>query len=231
MKTTATLCIHSFTALLVGIPLALAPHVTQAQDLSLDNFKTGPGRIGPMTSGNKTASQTGAGIIGGTRTTELSFSGLNEFVQPASVQFRPSSKPGVPPAMVWSVGYKAYPRIDLTYGSSTTPLGLNLSGYDRLRVSFDGLQQLLNFNVTVFDSSYIAGSIGCNIYFINDSPLTVDFRFADISRGDGGQINWAAIEILDFVFQGGNLGSPNLAVTSIMAIPASDPPGTVTCNH
>jgi hypothetical protein len=231
MKMIATLSSHKISVLLVGIPLALAPRVIEAQGLSLDNFKTGPGKVGPIASGNKTGSQTGIGIIGGTRTTELSFSGLNEFARKASVRFRPSSKPEVPSAMLWSVGYKAYPRIDLVYGSSTAPLSLNLSGYDRLRVSFDGLQQLLNFNVTVFDSSYIGGSIGCNIHFINDAPLTVDFRFADISRGDGGQMNWTAIEILDFVFQGGNLGSPNLAVTSIMAIPASDPPGTVTCNH
>jgi hypothetical protein len=231
MKTLMLPRIHMAAVLLAGLTLALAPCVIRAQDLTIDNFKTGPGKIGPITSGAKTASQTGAGIIGGTRTTTLQLDAVSEFAQPASVQFRPSAKKGVPSAMIWSVGYKAYPRIDLTYGASDAPLNLNLSGYDRLRVSFDGLQQALNFNVTVFDSSLIGGGTGCGVDFLGDVPITVDFPLSAMPRGDGGQIDWTSIEVIDFIFQGGNLGSPNLAVTGIQAIPASDPPGMVTCQH
>jgi hypothetical protein len=34
---------------------------------------------------------------------------------------------------------------------------------------------------------------------------------------------------IDLIFQGGFLGSPNLAITGFSAIPASDPPGTLVC--
>jgi hypothetical protein len=208
-----------------ALALALAPHAMRGQTLNIDNFKTGSGKIGPLTTTKVTASQTGTGIVGGTRTTTLDQTGGSEFDQPSTVQFRPSSKTSVPSAMIWTNGYKAYPRIDLVYGSATS-LGLNLSAYDRIRVTFNGLQQELNFNLEAWDASNVYGTCGINLsYYL--TTFTVDFPLSAITGV--GTVNWSNIASFDFIFQGGYDGSPNLALTSIQAIPASTPPGTVTC--
>lgn len=219
------------TGLLAVATLALTTRTIKAQDLSLDTFATGAGKIEAIT-GIHTATQTGTGIVGGTRSITLTISSStssgNPFQQPIEVSVRPSTNKQVPSAFLWTVGYGAFPRIDLIYGE-TTPLVLNLTAYNRLRVTFAGLSNELNFNIVAWQSNGAGGSAGCNL-LPYPAPFTVDFPLAAFVLSGGGTIDWSNIQALDIIFQGGNLtGSPNLAITHFSAVPASDPPGSFVC--
>jgi hypothetical protein len=213
--------------LLALVGLALTPRTLRAQDLSLDNFATGAGKIS-ATTGTHEATQTGSGIIGGNRNITLaSPSGANEFQQPIQVQVLPSTTSSVPSAFLWDVGYGAIARIDMIYGN-TTSLGLNLTAYNRFRISFNGLSSTLNFNIVVWQSNNVASSNACNL-LVDEEPFTVDMYLAGFPN-TGAPAMWENIEAIDIVFQGGGInGSPNLAITGFSAVPASVAPGTVTC--
>lgn len=209
--------------LLAAFASVVTPQAAHSQDLTIDDFSTGAGRVGPMIGGTRLATQSGATILGGTRTEKLILSD-NEFLQPTQVEFRPSKNRSVPSAMIWSNSYKAFPRLELYYG----PLNLDLTSFDRLRVTFDGQQQLLNFNVEAFDINNHYAILPCpqlSLYQI--TSFTVDLPRANFQ----GTIDWTNIKTIALIFQGGILGSPNLALTSIAALPASDPQGTVTCHN
>jgi hypothetical protein len=213
------------------VTLTLTPQAAHAQDLSLDNFATGAGKIEAKT-GTHQATQNGHGIVVGARTIVLTISSQtnsgNEFDQPIEVAVEPSKNTSVPSAFLWTVGYGALPRIDLIYGNSA-PLALNLTPYDRLRVTFAGLTNALNFNIVAWQSNGVAGSAGCNLSPFS-GVFTVDFALSAFVLNGGGPVDWSNIETLDIVFQAASLlGSPNLAITGFSAIPASDPPGSIPC--
>jgi hypothetical protein len=211
--------------------LAVAPPAIWGQ-ITLDNFATGPEMIGPLKTGSKTVTQSGAGIVGGSRTVTLtvaagSVDGEN-FQQGVTAQVRPSKQSGVPSALIWTPGYNVFSRIDLEYGLST-PLNLNLSSYDRLRVTFDGLSNGLNFNIEVWNGGYSTGDLGCNLSGgYSPSQFTVDFPLADFSSANGGP-DWSDISIIDVIFQVADLYPPEMAVTEVSAVPASTPPGSLVC--
>jgi hypothetical protein len=213
--------------LLALVGLALTPLTMRAQDLSLDNFATGAGKIS-ATTGTHTATQTGDGIVGGSRTIRLGIdSNGNEFQQPVQVQVLPSTATSVPSAFLWDVGYGALPRIDLVYGY-TTSLGLTLTAYNRFRLSFNGLSVPLNFNIVAWQSNNVASENGCDLSYVQQ-PFTVDIFLAGFNN-TGAPVMWENIETIDIVFQGASItGSPNLAITGFSALPASAPPATFTC--
>ncbi|MGC9945263.1 MAG: hypothetical protein ABSF64_02605 [Bryobacteraceae bacterium] len=225
----------SGAAMLAAAAMALMPHTLRAQDLTLDDFSTGAGKL-TATSGSHTATQTGAGIVVGTRYISIVYGpGGSEFGQESILQVRPSTTKKVPSALIWSNGFDASPLIQLYWGPANygdTPLNLNLSPpYDRFRVSFQGLSTNIVLSASVWyganTNMYAAESCGL---LASNAPFTVDIPFTTFTTTEG-PIPWNAIGGLLLEFSEGSspLNSPNLAITGFSAIPASDPAGTVTC--
>ena len=214
----------------VTIALALSPCAVWAQLPNIDNFKTCTGKLGPFTSGQHTVTQQApaneppCGIIGGQRIVNVNFDTppINKFVQPMQAEVLAGSKGG---AFVVSAGYKAYGGIQLVYGEDT-PLNVSFAGYDTIRVTFDGIEGSVNFNLVEFDNK---GNNDCGINpgDILNSPLTIDFPFANF----GSSANWSDVTALVFEFQAiANLGMPNVAITNIEAIVESEhPQATLVC--
>jgi hypothetical protein len=219
---------------LAAVALALMPQTMRAQPLILDNFQTGAGKV-VATSGTQTVIQNGSGIIGGARSLTLVIgpSG-DEFGQTSTVQVRPSADPKVvPPALLWSNGFDTVPGFYVEYFglNNDTPLNLNLTNYDRLRVSFEGLST----GVVLSAEAWYGGSfqyyapLSCGLT-ASTSSFTVDLPFSAFTPGLA-PITWSDLDGLFLQFSEGTspLNSPNLAVTGFYALPASNPAGTVTC--
>jgi hypothetical protein len=80
---------------------------------------------------------TSSDLVRGSRHILLN-TGANPYNQPVQVEVRPSVSASDPSSLLWTVGFGASARIDLACGLST-PLNLNLAGYDQLRLDFGGL--------------------------------------------------------------------------------------------
>ena len=165
----------------------------------------------------------GSGIYGGTRFMQLNASGSNPYQQPIQVQVRPSSATADPSSFIWSVGYGVYARIDLIYGQ-TTALNLNLTAYDRLRISFSGLTTPLNFNLVAWQGNGMGATCGINLSQTL-YPFTVDFPLSAYVFSGGVPLDWSNIQAFDVVFQGG----PNLAITEFSAVPKGTAPASFSC--
>jgi len=214
------------------IAVAIAMSGTAVAQLVLDDFSTGPYQK-EMKSGTAVNVQTG-GMIGGHRETVFFVCppgpcGLsNPFAQSASIQIRPATKVA-PSALVQSGGYKVGPRLDVQYGSAG-PLNLALAPtYDRLRVTFDASDLVVNFNILAFTNT-LYSQTGCNL-LPSITPVTIDFPFVYFTPGKGTSgADFTNITVLDFIFQSGSaIGANDWAVTSFQAIPTGAPPADVTC--
>ena len=213
--------------------LVIAAFLTAAQfagaQLVLDDFSSGP-YFKQLESGSDTNSQSGS-MIGGTRSTTFFACppgpcGLrNQFAQPSSIEVRGATKIA-PSALIMSSGYKAAPRLDVEYGNPN-PLSLNLSAsYDRLRVTFDGASEIVNFNILVYSSGGYSQT-GCNLSApAYGQPFSVDFPFAYFTSG----ADFSDVVLMDFIFQAeGSIGSEDWAVTSFEAIPIGAAAADITC--
>jgi len=207
---------------LAGVAMALIPQMMRAQTTVpadfkvLDDFTKGKVKI-DATSGTTIKSQDHPEIVGGTRTIslELGTAANNPYGQPVQVQVLTDPGNGVPPAFLWSVGYGVLPRIDLYYGEGPSPMHLNLAGYDRFRIVFGGLTNLLNFNLEALQGSNNEGTT-CGINLAPyPAPFTVDFPFSAYVL-NGAPLDFSDISVFDIIFQGGT----NLAITGFYAIPA-----------
>jgi hypothetical protein len=219
--------------------MAMFQGIAVAQ-LVIDDFSTGPYK---KTLPTKTAvidiSVQKGKMIGGVRETQYLVchqvpcnTAENEFGQTSSFQIRPSKNPDVPSALIFSAGYKMFPRLDVFYGVNgpdIVPLHLDLTSYDRLRVSFDGLNSVVNFNLQLYSPTG-SGQLGCNLSSPSSLPFTVDFPLVDFARP--GTIELGDITYMNIISQSGgvsDLGTMALAITKYEAIPASAPPGSFTC--
>jgi hypothetical protein len=231
-------------SLLALVSLALTPRTMQAQDLVLDNFATGPGQVNAVAPGTYSASQTGSGIVGGTATRYITVGmnpGNNPYLTPVQAQVLPSTTESVPSAFLWSNGFGALSATQIVYeGSGNSALGLNLSAYTQLRVTFAALSGGLNFNIVAYQGSNgEATGVGCNLLNPYYGSFSVDFPFSEFTL-NGQEIDWSNISALVIEFQPAGAsadatGSPNLAVTQFLAmnsktsaIGSSTP--TITCN-
>ena len=229
-------------SVLAGVAMALMPQTMRAQTTVpadfkvLDNFAKGDVKISG-TSGTTTKSQDHSDIIGGTRTISLELgTGNDPYGQPVQVQVLTDPGNGVAPAFLWSVGYGAVGRIDLFYGLGPSPMNLNLAGYDRFRIVFGGLTNVLNFNLEAVQGSNNEGATcGINISPY-PAPFTVDFPFSAYVL-NGAPLDFGDISLFDIIFQ----GAADLAITGFYAIPAGvstngaagspDGPATFTCGQ
>jgi len=226
----------SFLVLCVAL---VAAQFTHAQNLTLDDFSTGAYKktLPTKTAGEDINVQKGT-MIGGERETDFltchqipCTTGENEFGQTSSFQMRPSKKADVPSAGIFSAGYKMFPRLDIFYG--VNGLDLDLKPYDRLRVSYDGLNSIVNFNIELWSPTG-NGIDGCNLTSPTGSyPFTVDIPLAKFAV-NGGPIDFSHITLIDIISQSGgvgDLGTLTFAITKFEAIPASVPPANVTCTY
>jgi hypothetical protein len=230
-----------------GLVLAMAsmPHMLRAQTAVpvvpttfkvLDDFAIGTGAVDTTSGGTVyyTEPSKGEHIIGGTRAFQIALTFLNSglpannpYTQPNVAQVVPNPGNGRPPAFIGWFGYGASGRIYLWYGSGTSLLNANLTGYDRLRVVFASLTTALNFNIEAWQgSNNEAGNIGINLA-PSPGPFTVDFPLSAFKVGTTA-LDWSDIEILEMIFQ----DNPNLAITGFYAIPkgviTDGPAGTVS---
>lgn len=218
-----------WAGMLAMAALALMPQTMRAQNLILDNFATGAGKVAALT-GIKTVTQTGTGIIGESRYIILN-TFVNPYMQPVQVQVRPSGNASDPSSLLSSVGFAASAEIYVVYGQ-TTPLNLNLTGYDRLRINFGGLSSALNLNLEAEQGSGIAAQCALNLGPSGESnsvpvPFTVDFPLSAFGANGGGPVDWSDILAFEIILGGG----PDLAITKFLAIPngSTEAPATFTC--
>ena len=250
-KNTKTLAI----ALTVALAAALSPSAIWGQEVcpgpakatkcTIDNFTSGYGLVKSLTTGSEEVNQpplpaTGSGIVDGTRSIILtSGSGAtNQFGQPTQAQTVRKSSTNPTPALVWSNGYGNDSLLQVLYGATgygAAPMNLDLTQYNsdsngRIRFTFAGAQQGVNFNVEVYDSSGAAGN-DCGINL--DPSLTSFTLDAPFNQFGNPDIDWGDITGILFEVQNAfNVGAPNLAVTDIEVIAAtsSTPPATYTCS-
>ena len=150
------------------------------------------------------------------------------YAQPASFQIRAKTKT-TPAALIQSAGYKVSPRIDVEYGTGAA-MNLDLSSsYDRFRLTFDGSDLSVNFNILVFTGTTWSQT-GCNIP-ASITSFTIDFPFQYFSPASGTSgANFADLTLMDFIFQADSgIGGNSWAVTSFEAIPMGAPPADITC--
>jgi hypothetical protein len=228
MKPTQFAKMFLAVAVVIGSP---KPAVSQ---LLFDDFSTGPYQK-TLKSGSDTNFQSGA-MIGGSRETTFvacvsPCSKYNPFNQPSSFQVRAKTTI-TPSALIFNEGYKSQAYLQVGYGFST-PLSLNLaSGYDRLRVTFDGADETVNFNLIVWSTGgTLYSAIGCNLLG-SLTPFSVDFPFVDFTPG-GGTPGASFSDItnmeLELSAAQGSMGGANYAITSFQAIPIGAPAANITC--
>jgi hypothetical protein len=224
--------------LLIALAAILAtPRFASAQ-LVIDDFSTGNYQK-TLEKGVDNNFQSGSMVGGSRETTFVACSTAsackttNPFGQPSSFQIRPKTKSS-PISLVFNSGYKAQSSLAVGYGFSA-PMTLDLSSsYDRIRVYFDGADQVVNFNLTVWSTAgTLYSDIGCNLADPGLlTPFSVDFPFADFSPGHGTPgANFADITNMQFLFDGaqGAFAGEDWAVTLFEAVPIGAPPADITC--
>ena len=161
-----------------------AAQFTHAQNLTLDDFSTGVYKqtLPTSTAISDQNIQTGNMIVGSRDPFYFVCHQVpcnaaeNPFGQNATVKIGRNTG-GISSALVFSSGYKIVPDPHVFYGSNA-PLQLNLNGYNRLRVTFDGLTQIVNFNLELYSPTG-NGQLGCNLPPLTPLSFTEDFPLAD----------------------------------------------------
>jgi hypothetical protein len=223
MRNRITLSLFAF------VLLALA--IAGAQDLTIDDFTTGPSNILMYQSGTTNVSkQTGDPnhLIGGLRYTNVNAKG-NTLNQVSTFQFRPDVKNNQS-AFIHNGAFYASPRVDMGYGWGAV-MHVDLGSYRNdskglIRVNFKGLAENLNFNIQLFTGTKWAQG-GCNIAaypgaFSVELPLD---KFADTG------INFADVTYVNFIFQSSSaIGAVNFAVSSIQ-VSKTPHTGAIPCHY
>jgi hypothetical protein len=176
-----------------------------AAQLLVDDF--GSGFYGVRrSSGTVSALQTGTTILGGTRSTYLQIAN-NPLGQLGTVIVAGGH-------LIVNQDTEVTSRVELLYGqtaSGLTPLDLDLTGYDRIRVYFRSNFQSLNFNILAFTSPVGYNQLGFNVAPAW-GPFTQDFLFADFIDNGG---NWADTDYLWLIFQTWGPGGGDFAIDAV----------------
>jgi hypothetical protein len=199
--------------------LAAVAATAIAQNLTIDDFTTGNYQSPGYKSGatHRTV-QTGS-MLGGSRDTNMFVCDTtkkgdcilrNPYNQASSYGFVPANG-GQPAAMVQTGGYFTGPRIDMGYGFHN-PMDVDFGAYQKIRINFNGLSQVLNFNILLYTgTSYAQG--GCNLApyagkFSAELPLNL---FVQNPGFDLHNVN-----LMDMIFQNGStIGNVGFGITSI----------------
>jgi hypothetical protein len=228
-----------FSALLLKlVVLYLSVAGAQAaftQDFTIDNFTTGHYQsLGYRTGLVHESIQTGS-MMGGSRDTNMSICDptkqgncvkANPYNQASSYGFL-RGRGGQAAAMVQTGGYFASPRIDMGYGYHA-PMDVDFSGYQKIRIDFNGLSQPLNFNIQLFTGTAYAQG-GCNIpaypgAFSAELPLNL---FVQTQGFDFHHVN-----AMNVIFQNGSaIGSVSFGATSIELSNTTKDGVVVNCHY
>ncbi len=198
------------------------PRSGLCQELTIDNFTTGPYRSSLRFGDNATDTrklQIGT-MLGGMRYINFVLgtpsSSNNPYNQAGELSILRVGR------LVLSAGFKVFPRIEVFYGFDGTalvPLNRDLSAYDHFRVHFEGLNDGLNFNMQVIGGNNpIVAQSGVNL-LRSGQAFDVDLPFNSFVPSSGPLPNFSDIDFIDLIIQPGNdLGADNLAITSIKAV-------------
>ncbi len=201
--------------------LALTPAAAWAQCQVIDDFTSGPVRLSlRMPNSSQLDAEPGT-MLGGVRANSFVLP-VNQFLQPAEVD----EDMGGP--LVMTTGLRAFFRLDMIYGLTTTftlnPLGYKPVGCDRFRVTFDSASQVLNFNVQAFQApgfTPFQDGINLDAAPFAGNPFCVDFLFANFATGVPIMQDFAGkgIDAIDFIFQSGSaIGANEFAITKIETV-------------
>ena len=203
--------------------LAVFPGEARAESAILDDFTSGPYRA-RLRCGSETAFQNGT-MVGGVRNTSVIVpcgGGANPFNQPASLEI-PKGGP-----LAFDSGIRVFHRVEVVYGIEKgnvfSPLDLDLSGFDRLRVKFDASDLTLNFNVVVFMRDGTArAQAGCNIE-PRTAPFNLDLRLASDFVPQLGTPDWSDVDAIAIIIQSASaVGANDYAITAFGATDEADP--------
>jgi hypothetical protein len=218
--------------LLALMAMVLTPLTMRAQvdPLTLDNFSTGPGKV-DATSGTRTVRMNGSGIYGGSRAFSILLNkGSNEFAQTAQAQVRTQlTDSATPSAMLVSEGYGVNGTIQLEYeGPTSESLNLDMVPYNRFRVTYAGVAELLTLEFLVIDNTAQYSNVFCAVgpyapSLSSSGFTTVDILTASFPPTHAGPVNWGNIELVELQWTPANsYGVNNFAVTDISALTSSD---------
>ena len=210
------------TALLGIAVLASFPGSARADSVILDDFTTGA-YSKSLHCGEHSAFRNGT-MIGGVRNTFFQVpcgDGANPFDQTASLEILKDGP------LAFGAGIRVFHRVEVLYGfdkGGFTPLNLDLTGFDRLRVKFDSNDLVLNFNVVVLMQDGTSRvQAACNLQ-PGTLPFNVDLRFAEDFATQTGTPDWSDVDAVDIIFQSGSaIGANDYAVTAFNATDEADP--------
>jgi hypothetical protein len=225
---------------IVGGAMLIAAGAAQAQSLTIDDFTTGPVSIqfvGAKQTGDmsKVTRQKGSGILGGLRVTQYAMPlAANVFQQNAGLTIKPATQ-AAPAGLFVGSGFQADTRVDMSYGYSTKHLNVDLTPYDRLRLTFSGQNGQTDFEFEVW--STIAGvftgaSWNCDLQQPNgqsnwpNTEFTVDLKLADIS----GPVNLPAVQAFYLVAESAGQGGQDFGIEKIEAVSGGQADITCTGN-
>lgn len=201
-----------------------------AQDQTIDDFTTGAYSSPGYRSGVYVASQNGT-MVGGNRSTSIFIcnpkikndcASRNPYNQISSYGFYPANA-FRSAALVQTTGYDSGTRFEVGYGYGPA-MDIDFSSTDRLRVTFAGLAQELNFNVQIFTGTSW-GQNGCNLS-PSTVPFTVELPYAGFA---GPGFDPKNVNFIDFIFQTGSaIGGDSLAISSFHAVNGGQA-GAIVC--
>jgi len=211
------------SAIAVTAIVSVSQHA--AAQLVIDDFSSGfYGKT--LSTGTATDTQTGT-MAGGTRETDINVCvpastcpSYNPFDQPNSYQIKKATKT-TPAVLIFNTGYQSLADLQVFYGLGS-PMNLDLSSYDRIRVYFNGADQLVNLNLVVSTNGPWS-ALGCNFTDPYTSPIsafTVDLPFANFSSNGGAGADFSDLTLMDFEFDAsqGYATGEDWAVTSFQAV-------------
>lgn len=196
-----------------------AAQFTFAQDKTIDDFTTGTYQSKPLTKGTANRSTQSGTMLGGSRDTYMGIcdptkkgdcAANNPYNQSSSYGFFQAKGSRVA-SMVQTAGYLAKPRIDMEYGFQN-PMNVDFTGYQKIRLNFQGLSQPLNFNILLYSGGpYAIG--GCNLAPYAGT-FSIELPLSLFQQTPG--FDLAHVSNIDFIFQDGSvIGNVGFGVTSI----------------
>jgi hypothetical protein len=228
---------HTVKLIAATLALCAASNVAHAQSLPLiDDFTTGPLLInlnGESQTRNllKKTTQTGANILGGTRNTWVYLNlAANPYRQNATFQIKQATANSLA-AAIESEGFQTDIVPQLFYGIAdgvgTQSLHANLTVYDRIRVTFAGISQGVQFVPEAWSgSNSTLWSCGLGQSLVGE---TLDIPLVNGGINTGSGANFAAIDGLFFEWENNGYEGNDLAITRIEMEPAGTQPANITC--
>ncbi len=192
-----------------------ASQATHAQ-IVIDDFRTGKYKAN-LKNETVVAYQTGAGIVGGTRQTSFGVQPLAGFNEPSILHIQRNGP------LILSAAYRSSWSIYLLYGvnadGQANPLNLDLSGYSKIRLNFDGADHDISDALQLIDSQGNRASLTKSIAARTDGgEFYVDYPLEEFV-GVPGPVDLRHIDSVFILLQAGTAtGANDFALRSIEVV-------------